>query len=136
LISLVFIVCFPFHDFKDTAAAIVRMEKERDSLDSEKAKELCKKSWIAKDRLWNQRKFERVQQVEKTLQMHSSSIYPKFVFDVWNPEFDCGKEFRVGEKFSDGGKWMCDPTGLFGLEYQNYINSSSCIVYVFYWFKL
>jgi hypothetical protein len=48
-------------------------------------------------------------------------------FDSWNPEYDCGRSARIGLKVGDGGKWVCDPKGLFGKEYKYPLQD--CIVY-------
>jgi hypothetical protein len=92
------------------------------------AKESCKNSWVTEDRFWNQRKLERLATAEKYLKL-KDPVGVKGMFDLWNPEFDCGKEFRVGRRYADGGKWMCDPTGLFGVEYEKYVEPSPCVAY-------
>jgi hypothetical protein len=98
----------------------------------ENLKSACLESWNVLDGRWRRERNDRNTFLDSltrnTTRLEEYLSTFKTNFDFWNPEFFCAKDVRVGNKYYDGGKWACDPAGLFGLEYALPSNKE-CIAY-------
>lgn len=77
---------------------------------------VCQKALAAQEALWTQRKNRRLSQNDTLFNRD-----PKLAYDLFEQEWICATDIRVGAWFSDGGKFVCGLQLLSSLRH--------CIVY-------
>ena len=69
----------------------------------------CEVYWEMLEEKWIGRRQERINGVPFFENLKSID---RMAYDVFEPEWTCEMELRVGRPFGDGAKWACDPAML------------------------